>query len=148
MYSVLLNFHSIFRYVVLILVAAAIIVAVAALFGKKDYSDGNRKLNLFAMISMHTQLLLGLILYFFSPNVQLSNIGAAMKETVLRYWTVEHGVMMLFAVALVTIGHSKAKKGALAINRHRSVALYYGLALLVVLLAIYQSGRPILGLSS
>ena len=147
MYSTLLGLHSGFRYVVLLLLVLALLLALYSLFGKKAYTEGNRKLNLFAMIGTHTQLLIGLILYFFSPRVNYADMGAAMKDTMSRYWTVEHTVMMLFAVVLITVGHSRSKKAIASLNKHRAVALYYGLALLVILLAIYQSGRPILGMS-
>jgi hypothetical protein len=53
--------------------------------------------------------------------------------------------MMLFAIVLITLGHSRSKKAADDFNKHRSIALYYGLAVLVIVVAIYQSGRPILG---
>jgi hypothetical protein len=54
---------------------------------------------------------------------------------------------MLFAIVLITIGHSRSKKALDAFNKHRAIALYYGLAVLVILLAVYQSGRPLLGMS-
>ncbi|HEY1009093.1 MAG: cytochrome B [Daejeonella sp.] len=148
MYNFFLGLHSGLRYIVLLLLAVAIVLSVTALFGKKDYTQTNRKINLFAMIATHTQLLAGLILYFFSPLVQYGNMGEAMKNTLARYWTVEHAVLMLFAVALITVGHSRSKKDVAAVNKHRAIALYYGLAILVIVIAIYQSGRPLLGMTS
>lgn len=145
MYIILKQLHSGFRYIVFILLVLALVQALIGLFGKKPYTNGNRKINLFALISAHTQLLIGLVLYFVSPLVQLNNMGAAMKDTVVRYWTVEHGVMMIFAIVLITIGHSKSKKALDGINKHRAIAMYYGLAIIVVLVAIFQSGRPIIG---
>ena len=145
MYSTLFGLHSGLRYIVLLLLAAAILLSLIGLFGKKPYSEMNRKVNLFAMISTHTQFLVGLILYFFSPMVNYSNIADAMSNATTRYWTVEHSVMMLFAIVLITVGHSRSKKAKDAVNKHRAIALYYGLAVLVILVAIYQSGRPILG---
>lgn len=147
MYNILLGLHSGLRYIVLILLVLALVGAIIGLFGKKAYTEGNRKINLFAMIFTHTQFLVGLILYFFSPMVNYSNMGEAMKDAMTRYWTVEHSVMMLFAIVLITVGHSRSKKASEAFNKHRSVALYYGLAVLVIVVAIYQSGRPLLGMS-
>ncbi|WP_411274765.1 cytochrome B [Daejeonella sp.] len=147
MYNFLLGLHSGLRYIVLLLLGIAIILSVTALFGKKDYTQTNRKINLFTMIATHTQLLAGLILYFFSPLVQYGNMGEAMKNTIARYWTVEHAVLMFFAVALITVGHARSKRGALSINKHRAISLYYGLAVLVIIVAIYQSGRPLFGMS-
>jgi hypothetical protein len=148
MYNILLGLHSGLRYIVLLLLALALILSITALFGKKDYTQTNRKINLFAMISTHTQFLVGLILYFFSPFVQYGNMGEAMKNTMSRYWTVEHAVLMLFAIALITVGHAKSKRAAQSLNKHRAIALYYGLAVLVIVLAIYQSGRPLLGMTT
>jgi hypothetical protein len=145
MYNTLFGLHSGLRYIILVLLVLAVLLALIALFGKKDYTESNRKLNLFTMISVHTQFLVGIILYFVSPFVNYGNMGEAMKDTVSRYWTVEHAVMMLFAIVLITIGHSRSKKSTLGFTKHRAIALYYGLALLVIVVAIYQSGRPLLG---
>ena len=145
MYQFLFGLHSGIRYIVILLFAVALIMALFGLFGRRSYTEANRKVNLFSMISAHIQLLTGLILYFVSPKVMYSNMAVAMKDPIIRYWTVEHLVMMLFAVILITIGHSRSKKAIDAVNKHRAIALFYGLALLVILLAIYQSGRPIFG---
>lgn len=147
MYKTLLGLHSGFRYIVFVLIIFALLQALVGLFGKKSYTEVNRKINLFALIATHTQLLIGLILYFYSPLVQFNDMGTAMKNVLTRYWTVEHFVMMLFAVILITIGHSRSKKALDAINKHKAIALYYGLAILMIVLAVYQSGRPLLGTS-
>ena len=65
--------HSGFRYIVLLLLLVSHHQGLGRLAGKKPYSEGNRKLNLFAMISVHTQLLIGLVLYFLSPFVQFNS---------------------------------------------------------------------------
>lgn len=145
MYTFLLKSHSGFRYIVLLLVWLAIVRAFVGWLGNKPYTEADRKFNLFALISSHIQLLLGLIVYFFSPFVKMGDMAAAMKDATLRYWTVEHSVMMIFAVVLITVGHSKAKKAQEALLKHRTVAIFYTLAMLVVLAAIVQSGRPIIG---
>lgn len=147
MYNFLFGLHSGLRYLVLLFLVLALILAVTALFGKKGYTSTNRKINLFAMIFTHTQLLAGLILYFFSPFVNYGNMGEAMKDPGTRYWTVEHAVLMIFAVILITVGHSRSKKAELVMAKHRAIVTYYGLALLVIIVAIYQSGRPLLGVS-
>jgi hypothetical protein len=129
----------------LLLLVLALIQALAGWFGNKTYTEGNRKLNLFSMISAHVQLLTGLILYFYSPFVKYNEMAVAMKDASLRYWTVEHLAMMIFALVLITVGHARAKKAAEAAAKHRTVAIFYGLALVVILAAIMQSGRPIFG---
>src|SRR5579862_123221 len=108
MYEIFRNLHSWLRYVVFILVLIAIIQSLLGWLGKKPYTEINRKINLFTLISVHTQLLIGIVLYFLSPYVQFNS--STMKDATTRYFTVEHWVMMLIAIALITIGHSKAKR--------------------------------------
>ncbi|RFZ92440.1 cytochrome B [Mucilaginibacter conchicola] len=144
-YKFFLEFHSGFRYIVVLLVLAAIFTAFAGLLGKKPYTEGNRKLNLFALISAHTQLLIGIVLYFLSPFVRFG--GGVMKDPDARYWTVEHLAMMIFAIVLITIGHSKSKKASLPSEKHRVIALFYLLAFITVVVAILQSHRPFFGMS-
>jgi uncharacterized membrane protein SirB2 len=145
MYSFLLHLHSGLRYIVLLLVLLAIIRAWADWLGTKAYSEGNRKLNLFAMISVHTQLLVGLVLYFVSPFVHFGS--DTMKNADIRYWTVEHLTAMIIAIAIITIGHSKSKKAALPEEKHRAIAIYYTLALVIIIVTIVLSKRALLGMS-
>jgi len=146
-YSIFKYLHSGFRYVVLILILLAIIQALVGYIGKKAYTEGNRKINLFAMISAHTQLLIGFVLYFLSPYVKDFS-KATMQDNEARYWTVEHWSMMLFAIALITFGHIRSKKATLPEAKHRAILLYYVLAVVVIVAAIIQSHRPFLGISA
>ncbi len=131
MYPILLHLHSILRYVVLILVLLSIFQAVSA--GAKPYTPANKKVNLSALIAAHTQLIVGLVLYFISPNVDFSR----MSDPVFRYWNVEHITMMILAIVLITIGYSKSKKALEAKAKHRAIYIYYTLAIVIVLLAIF-----------
>jgi cell division protein FtsW (lipid II flippase) len=97
-----------------------------------NYSEGDRKINLFTMISMHVQLLLGLALFTMSGRVDFSQ----MKDAMFRFFSVEHTTMMVIAIALVTIGHAKSKKAADDAKKHKTIFIYYLIALLLVLVAI------------
>lgn len=145
-YEIVKYLHSGFRFLVLLLIVVAALQALAGWLGKKAYTQGNRKLYLFAMISAHTQLLIGIALYFISPFVQFNNM--TMKEPSTRYWTVEHLTMMLFAIILITIGHSRSKKAVLPEAKHRAVAIFYILALVVIVAAIVLAKRPLFGITS
>lgn len=145
MYTFLKLFHSGLRFFVLVLILVAIIQSLAGWLGKKPYTEANRKTNMFAMISAHVQLLIGLILYFVSPFVQFNS--STMSDPQTRYWTVEHIFMMIFAIALITVGHSKSKKETTDVGKHRYIALMYILGVVVIIAAIVQSQRPLFGIS-
>ena len=144
-YSFFKGFHSGFRYIVLLLILVAVIQSLVGWFGNKPYTEVNRKMNLFALISAHVQLLIGLVLYFLSPLVQFTS--AAMKDAETRYWTIEHITMMIIAVVLVTIGHSRSKKAVMSKDKHRTIAIFYLVAILVIITAVMQSHRPLLGMT-
>ncbi len=132
MYSFLLHLHSGMRHIALLLLFIAIVVAFVGIFGKKNYTGANRKLNLFTLIAIHLQLVIGLVLYFVSPNVNFSQMG----NDVFRYWNVEHITGMLIAIILVTVGHSKAKKANTDLGKFRSIATFYTLAFVIILAVI------------
>lgn len=133
LYEILKSAHSGWRYLVLILLLVAILQALAGWLGKKDYTEGNRKLNVFTLISVHIQLLFGLILYFLSPLTK-----GPMGDALYRYWKVEHALMMVIAIALITIGNAKSKKVADAVAKHKTIAIFFGIALIIVVGSIFM----------
>jgi hypothetical protein len=125
--------HSGLRYIVLALLVIAIINAIANLKSDK-YEKKDKMINLFAMIFIHIQLLLGLVLYFLSPKVQF--VKEAMSEPILRFYTVEHILLMVVAIIFITLGRKKAEKQTLPARRHKMILRYYGLGLLIIFVAI------------
>ena len=132
-YEILKNAHSGWRYVVIILLLIAVINAVMGWMGNKSYTEGNRKLNVFTLISAHIQLVIGLILYFLSPLTK-----GPMANAMYRYWKVEHVAIMILAIILITVGNAKSKKVTNAVAKHKSIAIFFGLALLLIVIAIFM----------
>jgi len=145
-YTFFKYFHSGIRFFVMLFILVAIIQSLAGWLGKKPYTEANRKTNLVALILAHTQLLIGLVLYFLSPLVQFAK--TTMKNNELRYWTVEHISMMIIAIALITIGHARSKRATTPEAKHRAIAIFYLLAVIIIIGAIVQSHRPMFGISS
>lgn len=132
MYPGLIHAHSGLRWIALLLLVAAVFVAVGKWQSRSGYTDGNRKLYLFTLIAVHTQLLLGLVLFFISPKVNFGQLG----EKLYRFYTIEHTVAMLLAIALITVGYSRSKRAADATAKQRLVGIFYGLGLLLILVSI------------
>lgn len=133
MRDMLVHAHSGWRWIVLILILAAIAKGFAGT-KKQEYSEGDRKLAMFAMISFHIQWLIGLVLYFISPMVSFTE--GFMKDTVLRFYAVEHIVAMTIVMALITIGHSKSKKKEVPAEKYKTIAVWYTISLIIILLSI------------
>lgn len=138
MYTGFTHLHSALRYVVLIMLIYSVFKAYTAYSNGQAYNKSNDKLFVITMILVHTQLLIGLFMYFMSPTVQtaLADMGAAMKDKTLRFVAVEHTLGMLIAIALITIGRIKSKKKATDTAKYKTIFTYYGLGLLIILLSI------------
>jgi uncharacterized membrane protein len=132
MYSGLVHAHSGLRWIALILLLASVAVAIGKWQGRSGYTDGDRKLYLFTLISVHTQLLLGIVLLFMSPKVNFS----MMSDKLYRFFSVEHTTGMLIAIILITIGYSRSKRATDPVTKQRLVSIFYGLGLVLIMASI------------
>ena len=134
----LLHVHSLLRYILLLLILISIVKSFSGWYGKKQYLPGDKRIALFTLISAHLQLVVGLTLFFISPTVKagLADMGGAMKNPALRFWSVEHTSMMLIAIVLITLGYSLSKRAKDDETKHKRTAVYFLLALTVIFIAI------------
>lgn len=142
MYTGLKHLHSGFAYLLLAVLVISIIYVLVAYLNKKPFTEGIRKTALIGLIASHLQFLFGLILYFVSPLGLASISGEAMKNANLRLYVVEHPLTMLIAVALITVGYSKAKKLKEDNARFKKILLFYTLGLVLMLSRIPWSVWP------
>lgn len=127
--------HSYWAYLVLAVLLLAVLKAISGLVSKKEYEPKMFRIALFTLIVSHIQLLIGLILYFVNHSSQWSNLGVGeiMKNAPLRLMLVEHPTVNILAVALITIGYSKHKKKRLSRPKYTTLAVFYTIALILIL---------------
>lgn len=127
--------HSYWAYLVLAIIVFAVINSIIGLTQKKQFTDKDLRIGLFALIVSHIQLLIGLVWYFMSPWFELLTTDAAtvMKTKEVRLLAVEHPSMMIIAIVLITMGWSKHKKKTTDAAKFKTLAIFYGLGLLVIL---------------
>lgn len=131
MYPFLKQLHSGWAYLALLLLLFAVINSIIGLTSKKEFTAKDRKISLFALIGTHTQLLIGLILYFVSPLGK--DAFGQMSNAALRLTSLEHPLINLIAIVLITIGWSKHKKLINSEAKFKTFAIYYGLGLILIL---------------
>jgi fucose permease len=139
LYSNLLLFHSLIRYFVLIFLVIVVVRSYMGWSKKTGFTSMDDKSGLWLLMLTHTQFILGLILYFVSPFVKFE--GSTMKDSMLRYWTVEHVSMMLIAVVLITVGRVTSRKMKEENAKHKRMFIFCAIALVIILAAIGTSGR-------
>ena len=127
--------HSYWAYVVLLILIVAVINTLRGVIQKKEFTDKDLRIGLFALIVSHMQLLIGFGWYFMSPwfKALKTNGAAVMSDKGVSLLAIEHPITMILAIVLVTIGWSKHKKKAEALAKFKTLAIFYGLALLLML---------------
>ena len=130
--------HNILRWAVLLFGVWAVVAALFAVISKRGYTSSDNKTSLFFMISCDVQLLLGLILYFTGTwfDQVKSNMGAVMKNSPIRFFAVEHALMMIIAWLLVHVGRSMVKRADTDTKKHKLTLIYFGIALIIILAMI------------
>lgn len=146
MHDLLLILHNLFRWLVLLSAFWVLFTSVRGL-RSLTYSPSDQTAGRVFVSTMDIQLLLGILLYWISPLIRaaMTNFGAAMQASQTRFFLVEHVLLMIVAVALAHIGSVRIRRTPTVPAKHRQALIWYGLSLLVVLLAI-PWWRPLLRL--
>lgn len=140
MYTGLLHLHSFLRWIILILAIIAIYKSYSGMTANKPFTAGDKKIGLFLMISAHTTLLIGLYQWIVGPwglkNIQNMGFGPVMKDSVFRFYAVEHLTGMIIAIVLITIGRGVSKKNIPDQSKHKKTFWFFLVALLIILISI------------
>lgn len=148
-YSVMLFLHSWMRWAVVITAVLVIVQAFRGWSGGVAWDATKARFASWFVNTTSIQLILGLVLYGFLSPVTLqafSDMGGAMKDSVTRFWAVEHMSVMLVAVALAHIGAGRIKKAADDQAKHRAASIFFTIAIVLILVSIPWAGvtaRPL-----
>lgn len=132
-YPILQHAHSGLRWLLLLFLVLSVVYAYSNWMEKKPFWESHKKVALLGLIFTHLQILIGFILYAISPKVIFA--ASSMKESVTRFFLVEHLTGMVIGAILITIGYAKAKRGS-AETSAKNVFIYYGIGLLLILATI------------
>lgn len=136
MYIYLLSAHSIIRWFVVIGVIYTLFRAYSGLFNARSYGKNDDIARKYTVISAHIQFVLGILLYFFGPLTKyfMSNFSTAIKIKEIRFYGMEHSVVMLLAIILLTIGSAISKKKTEDSAKLKTLAIWFTIALILILL--------------
>jgi len=104
----------------------------------KQFTKLDNTLRLSTTTIAHTQLILGLLLYFISPVIQyfLKNFSESVHDRGIRFFGMEHNLMMLVAIVFITIGSAAAKRKITDKQKFKTMATWLTIALLIILVSI------------
>lgn len=136
MLSTVKMLHSYWAYLVFLMMIIAAVNALIKHFGKKEYDPKDFRIALFTLIVSHIQLLIGIVLWFAADYFGESTMTDVMNNDTLRSNAVEHPLTMIIAVALITIGYSKHKKKLTSAGKLKPLAIFYTIALALVIIKL------------
>ena len=149
MYAAVLWLHSWTRWIVLILGLVAWARAATGRTPARGGPGAEDPVSRWFLRAFDIQFLLGLLMYVaLSPitHAAFSDIGAMMGQTLLRFYTLEHPTGMIAALACAHIGRARAARAPTAQRACRTTAIFFGIALVLMLLSIpwpfVPAGRP------
>ncbi len=149
MYDTILFIHSYLRWLVLLSLLLAIGQAAHGYLTGRTYARADATTRVLATTISHTQLLVGMTLYFVSPIIAyfLANPGQGAATPAISFFAIRHLLTMLLAITVMTIGSSLAKRAQPDRRKFRLTAIYFGLALVLILTAVpwpflEQAARP------
>ena len=148
MLALAVSVHSMMRWVVLLLGVLAVMRAWMGKSGSRPWTPTDDRTGLLFSIGLDLQFLLGIILFLKSPITVMGvhELGITMTSRVLRFFTVEHPIMMIAAISLVHVGRARIRRASGERERHRRAFFFFGLGLLLILAGIpwpfLSYGRP------
>jgi heme A synthase len=145
MYTILLSLHSLFRWLVLLSLLYAIYRAYNGWLRKLPFNRSDNTIRHVTATIVHVQLILGLWLYVISPltNYFLDHFNTAVHNRQLRFFGMEHIMVMLTAVIVITIGSVKAKRKLTDRQKFKTMAIWYTIGLLLILSSIPWAFSPL-----
>ena len=139
MYDFTLLAHSWLRWLVLLAALAAVARAVSGVSTRRPWTPIDERAGQWLTGALDLQMLLGLLLYIFLSPVNKSgfvDMAAAMRAPDVRFFLADHPVGMIIAIALAHVGRTRIRKAADSESRHKRALLFFGFALVMILLSI------------
>lgn len=134
MYTGLQHLHSGIAYLALLALIIVIVLMLIGALSNRNFTERDRKIAMIAFIFAHIQLLVGLILYFVSPlGFALLRSGEAMSDPVARLTALEHPLINIIAIIVISIGYIRSKKLTVSRSQFRSIYMTYAIGLVLIL---------------
>jgi hypothetical protein len=130
---------------VLLVGLLAVFGAIVGRSSRRSWGPGDNGPGRWYTIAFDLQALAGIMLYVWASPITMmarEHMGAAMGNSVTRFWLVEHPLGMVVALALAHIGRARVRKAQTDHARFTRAAVFYGLSVLIALLATPWPGLP------
>lgn len=136
-YDLIINIHGIISTAFTITAIAIFVRSIRGWSLNKAYTKLDKNISILFLIFLYIQFVLGILLYFVLGNQQsgAESMEDALQQTSLRYWALEHFIIMIFALFLSQIGWVFIRKSKLDLNKHKNTLFYFGISILLIFIS-------------
>ena len=145
-YELLLTLHNLWRWVVLVMAILAAVTSLIGWFGKRQWSDRERRIGSFTAMTVDIQFLLGLLLYVFGEygiKAWMRGFAFMRANPPYLFFGLEHLFYMLVAVVLAHLGSMLPRRAEDSTKKFMRAAIPFTLMLLLIIIGI-PWWRPLL----
>jgi hypothetical protein len=135
MYPYVLGLHNIVRWIVLLAGVWSVILVWRGWLQRRQWTAAESRATRAFAGALDLQFVLGILLFaVFSPLTRqgFRDIGAAMSDAPVRYFMLEHPLIMLVAIACAHIGAVQVRRATSDAERFQKASILYGLALAAI----------------
>lgn len=143
MHQVLLVLHSLFRWVVLLLLLYAIYRSWRGYLLKTSFTKTDNSIRHWTATIAHIQLIFGIILYTQSPVAKALFSGSSNGYSDPVFFGLIHITLMLTAIVFITIGSAKAKRKTAHSDKFKTMLTWFTVGLLIIFIAIPWPFSPL-----
>lgn len=145
MYQTLTFYHNIMRWLVLASLIVSLYRAYKGYFTKTVFSTTDNALRHWTATIAHIQLIIGMILYFQSPQVKyfLANFKTAVHDFNMLFFGLIHSSLMLIAIVLITVGSVSAKRKDTNASKFKTMLVWFSVALIIIIIAVPWPFSPL-----
>lgn len=133
-YTIIISAHSIIRWIFLLMLLVAVFNSIKKWISHEGLNHTDKLINTIVVIISHIQLVIGLSLYMVSPKVVFDTY--TMSSPILRFFTLEHTLLMLIAIVLLTVGNIKSKRNVDSVKSAKSIVIWFSISLFIILISI------------
>jgi hypothetical protein len=145
MYYNILVIHSIMRWLVLISLLYAIIMAFRGYSFHHPFSKLDNSIRHWTATIAHFQLVIGITIYMKSPLVKFfwGSLKESKSQLEPAFFGWIHGSIMILAILVITIGSAVAKRNELDREKFKAMLLWYSVALILMIITIPWPFSPL-----
>ncbi len=136
-YDLVIKLHGFISTIFTLIAIIIIVRSIRGWYFKKAYTKLDQNISVLFLVFLYIQLVLGILLYFVLDyrTGGAASIKEATEQMALRFWALEHFVIMIFTLFLSQLGWIFIRLSKFDLNKHKNALFYFGTSTLLIFIS-------------